>query len=228
MCGLSNIVFGGHDPRPGKGADYVCYIWLEGGWGGRVATRDGHTAMTLFGSSATNQPIEMQERVFPLRFTAYRYEPDTAGAGLPPRRLRRHEGVARDARRRGAVGHRRPRDARLLGLGRRPRTARRTPSTYAPGTDEEERVGMFRTGMIVREGRRLQLPPRGRRRLRAAARARPGVGARRRARRARHAGRGGARCTAWPIVEDASHPYGCVLDDEGTRALRDGGSAPQG
>ena len=65
MCGLCNIVFGGHDARPGKGADYVCYVWLEGGWGGRVAKRDNHTAMTLFGSSATNQPIEMQERVFP-------------------------------------------------------------------------------------------------------------------------------------------------------------------
>ena len=91
MRGLSNITFGGRDPRPGKGADYVCYVWLEGGWGGRVAKRDNHTAMTLFGSSATNQPMEMHERVFPMRFTATatrrtRQAPECTGAASGSRR----------------------------------------------------------------------------------------------------------------------------------------------
>ena len=155
MCGLSNIVFGGRDSRPGKGADYVCYVWLEGGWGGRVAKRDNHTAMTLFGSSATNQPMEMQERVFPMRFTAYRYERDSAGAGLH----RGGFGVTKE----WLVTHG---DAVLSDIGDRETRgswgwdggtdSRPNSFLYAPGTDEEERVGMFRTGMMVREGRRLQ------------------------------------------------------------------------
>ena len=134
--------------------------------------------------------------------------------------------MARDARRRGAVGHRRPRDARLLGLDGG-RDSRPNSFLYAPGTDEEERVGMFRTGMVVREGRLLQY---------------------------HHAGGGGygrpeERDPAWVlddvrdelvsveaarevyrvvVVADAADPYGYVLDEAGTRALRDGGTAPQG
>ncbi len=226
MCGLCNIVFGGRDPRPGKGADYVCYVWLEGGWGGRVAKRDNHTAMTLFGSSATNQPMEMQERVFPMRFTAYRYERDSAGAGLH----RGGFGVTKE----WLVTHG---DAVLSDIGDRETRgswgwdggsdSRPNSFLYAPGTDEEQRVGMFRTGMVVREGRRLQY---------------------------HHAGGGGygrpvERDPAWvlddvrdelvsveaarevyrvAVVEDPTHPYGYVLDEAATQALRADGAAPRG
>jgi N-methylhydantoinase B len=219
MCGLCNIVFGGHDPRPGRGSDYVCYVWLEGGWGARVATRDGHTAMTLFGSSATNQPMEMQERVFPMRFVTYRYEPDSAGAGMH----RGGFGVTKE----WLVTHG---DAVLSDIGDREtrgswgwdggHDSPPNSFTYAAGTPEEERVGMFRTGMSVRQGRHL---------------------------RYHHAGGGGFgrpadRDPEWvledvrdelvspqaardvyrvAVVEDDSHPYRFVLDERKTQALRE-------
>lgn len=218
MCGLCNIVFGGYDPRPGRERDYVSYVWLEGGWGGRVANRDNHTAMTLFGSSATNQPMEMQERAFPMRFTAYRYESDSAGAG----RHRGGFGVTKE----WLVTHG---EAMLSDIGDREtrgswgwdggHDSPPNSFTYAQGTDEEERVGMFRTGMRVREGRRL---------------------------RYHHAGGGGLgppeeRDPEWVledvrdelvspeaaeqvyrvcVIEDQTDPYLYLLDAERTRLLR--------
>lgn len=79
--GLINICWGGQDTREGRNDEYVCYLWLEGGWGGRVAKRDNTTAMTVFATGARNQPIELHERSAPLLFDCYRLEPDTGGAG---------------------------------------------------------------------------------------------------------------------------------------------------
>jgi N-methylhydantoinase B/oxoprolinase/acetone carboxylase alpha subunit len=80
--GLVNTVSGGYDPRPGYDKEFVVYIWLEGGWGGRPAKKDNHTTMCLFATSATNQPMEQQERLFPLLFDSYRLEQDSFGVGL--------------------------------------------------------------------------------------------------------------------------------------------------
>ena len=143
--GLVNIVSGGRDPRPGFEREFVTYIWLEGGWGGRPAKRDNHTSMCLFATSATNQPIEQHERLFPLRFDAYRLEPDSFGAG----------------RHRGAPGHPdlalhpRRRVFSSLGDGERfgpwgfagGKDAPGSRIVYAPGTAEERNLGMFCTGL---------------------------------------------------------------------------------
>jgi len=89
--GLINICWGGQDTRDGRNDEYVCYLWLEGGWGGRAAKRDNSTAMTLFATGARNQPIELHERGAPLLFDCYRLEPDTGGPG----RSRGSNGVTR-------------------------------------------------------------------------------------------------------------------------------------
>jgi len=152
--GLLNIVIGGYDPRPGFERDYVAYLWLEGGWGGRPAARDNHTAMTTFATTATNQPVELQERLFPLRYECYRLEPDSAGpgrsrGGLGVRRrwyLTEAEGVLSDlgdGERFGPWG--------WAGGG----DAAPNRFVYGPGTPEEVNIGMFCTGMRLEPGRIL-------------------------------------------------------------------------
>jgi N-methylhydantoinase B len=80
--GLVNTTWGGLDTRdPSETKEFVAYIWLEGGWGARPGKKDNHSAMCLFASTATNIPIEQVERMNPIIFESYRYEPDSMGAG---------------------------------------------------------------------------------------------------------------------------------------------------
>jgi N-methylhydantoinase B len=152
--GLINTVSGGYDPRPGFEREFVTYIWLEGGWGGRPAKKDNFTSMSLFATSGTNQPMEQQERLFPLRFDAYRLETDSFGAGYH----RGGPGVTKiwrfthgdavfsslgDGERFGPWGYAGGKDApgaRII---------------YAPGTEEETSLGMFCTGFTLRQGRQV-------------------------------------------------------------------------
>jgi N-methylhydantoinase B len=153
--GLLNIVMGGEDGRPGhEGRDFVMYLWLEGGWGGRLSRKDNAVAMTTFATTATNQPVELHERLCPVRFDCYRIEPDSAGAGW-------HRG-APGVTRRWTFPYG---DVLLSDLGDGEkfgpwgfaggRDARPNRFLYAPGTDEELDVGMFRTNLPVRKGRLL-------------------------------------------------------------------------
>jgi N-methylhydantoinase B len=153
--GLTNITWGGYDLRPGYERDYVCYLWLEGGWGGRAAKKDNHTAMTLFATSATNQPVELHERTAPLVFECYRLETDSGGPGTS----RGSNGVTR----RWYVSHG---DAVLSCLGSGQlfgpwgfaggHDAPPNRFVYAPGTGEETNIGMFATGFEIEEGRILE------------------------------------------------------------------------
>jgi N-methylhydantoinase B len=152
--GLINTVSGGFDPRPGFEREFVTYIWLEGGWGGRPAKKDNHTTMCLFATSATNQPMEQQERLFPLLFDAYRLEIDSFGAGY-------HRGAPGVTK----IWHFTHGDAVFSSLGDGGRFGpwgyaggRDAPGArivYAPGTDEEFDLGLFRTGFQVKRGRRI-------------------------------------------------------------------------
>jgi len=153
--GLLNIVMGGEDARPGhEGEDFVMYLWLEGGWGGRPGRKDNAVAMTTFATTATNQPVELQERLYPVRFDCYRIEEDSAGAGWH----RGGPGVTRrwsfpygdvllsdlgDGEKFGPWGYAGGADARPNRF------------VYAEGTSDELNVGMFRTNMRVRSGRML-------------------------------------------------------------------------
>lgn len=153
--GLVNIVMAGEDPRPGYGNDFVMYLWLEGGWGGRLRRKDNATAMTTFAATATNQPVELQERLYPIRFDCYRLEPDSAGAGWSrgglgvTRRwyLTHGDGILSDlgdGEKFGPWGYAGGQDARPNRF------------VYAEGTDEEVNVGMFRTTLPIKKGRMLE------------------------------------------------------------------------
>jgi len=77
---LINATIGGHDTRFDK--PYVMYVWNEGGYGGGP-DRDGGDAptMAIYGTGSKNQPIEVQERFFPVLFTLMEIDADSGGAG---------------------------------------------------------------------------------------------------------------------------------------------------
>lgn len=152
--GLVNTTWGGYDPRPGHEDEFVAYIWLEGGWGGRPAKKDNFTAMCLFSTAARNVPIEQQERVFPLMFDSYRFERDSFGAGLH----RGGPGVTR-------VLHFTHGDAMLSVIGDGERfgpwgwaggsDAPGAKLIYAPGTEDERSLGMFCTGEMIERSKEV-------------------------------------------------------------------------
>jgi N-methylhydantoinase B len=75
------MVVGGHDPRPGFERDFVMYLWKEGGYGARPGKKDNHSAISLYASGTRNEPVEVQERVYPILTHRYEFIPDSAGAG---------------------------------------------------------------------------------------------------------------------------------------------------
>lgn len=79
---LVNVNIFGHDEREGhEGEEYVMYLWLAGGWGGRPGRRDAHTSLFPMGPSTNLQPIEFLESVYPVRFHAFQLKDDSEGAG---------------------------------------------------------------------------------------------------------------------------------------------------
>jgi len=107
--------------------------------------------MCLFSTAARNVPIEQQERVFPLMFDSYRFEPDSFGAGLH----RGGPGVTRELHFThgdavvSVIG-----DGELFGpwgwAGGH--DAPGAKLVYAPGTSEERSLGMFCTQEVIRQG----------------------------------------------------------------------------
>jgi N-methylhydantoinase B len=89
---MTNMVVGGFDPRPGYDRDFVMYLWKEGGYGARPGKKDNHTAISLYASGTRNEPVEVQERVYPILTHRYELICDSAGAG----RHRGGMGVTRD------------------------------------------------------------------------------------------------------------------------------------
>ena len=91
---IVSAVVGGYDPRPGYEREYVMYTWKEGGYGARPGKRDNHTAVSLYASGTRNEPVEVQERLYPILTERYELVTDSAGAGYHRGGL----GVTRDFR----------------------------------------------------------------------------------------------------------------------------------
>jgi N-methylhydantoinase B len=72
------VTFGGLDPQ--RGARYVSYESIKGGFGARPI-KDGINAVASTVSNMMNTPIEILEMSFPLRVEDYALVPDSGGAG---------------------------------------------------------------------------------------------------------------------------------------------------
>ncbi|MDX6234746.1 MAG: N-methylhydantoinase [Nocardioidaceae bacterium] len=78
---LVAMVAAGPDNRAGHSGEFVMYIWKEVGYGARPGKKDNHTALSLFASGTRNEPVEVQERLYPMLTTRYGFIQDSAGAG---------------------------------------------------------------------------------------------------------------------------------------------------
>jgi N-methylhydantoinase B len=152
---LVNVSVDGHDYRDGHGGEqYVMYIWLAGGWGGRPGRKDAHTSVFPIGPGTNLQPVETLERVYPIRFEAFELKPDSEGAG------RHRGGFALECPWRVTHG-----DATINVQGDRQRrpgwgvdggqSPQGTDLIYAPGTVEERRIDIMSANNRIREGVRL-------------------------------------------------------------------------
>lgn len=154
MCAPTNLVnisVFGKDTRRGRNEDYVMYLWLAGGWGGRRTAGDGSTYMMPLAAGTRLLFAEMLERVFPILVEGYGMMPDSEGAG----------------KHRGGFGLRWPfrvthndfsvntqGDRQLVDNwgfdGGKPAMGNRL--IYAPGTPREEDVGLMRAAFPGKAG----------------------------------------------------------------------------
>jgi N-methylhydantoinase B len=76
---LANLVVSGKHPE--SGADSVAYLWNEGGQGSR-SYKDGNSyQLMIFIGGATNQPIEVLERIIPIRYLRCEAAANSCGHG---------------------------------------------------------------------------------------------------------------------------------------------------
>jgi N-methylhydantoinase B len=76
---LANLVVSGKHPE--SGGDSVAYLWNEGGQGAR-SYKDGNSyQLMIFIGGATNQPIEVLERIIPIRYLKCEAAPNSCGHG---------------------------------------------------------------------------------------------------------------------------------------------------
>jgi N-methylhydantoinase B len=61
--------------------DSVCYLWDEGGQGSCSHKDGNHFQLMIFGAGATNQPVEVLERILPIRYTKCEAVRDSCGHG---------------------------------------------------------------------------------------------------------------------------------------------------
>jgi N-methylhydantoinase B len=151
---LTNMCIDGFDGRPMRNRDYVMYLWMAGGWGARPAKKDNGTFLMPLAAGTRTQPAETLERLYPILIEGYGLKEDSEGAGrhrggfgLFWRFRLTHQGasiaVQGDRERVPGWGF----DGGLAPAGNR--------LIYAPGTPEEEDVGIMRGGVSVEPGRVL-------------------------------------------------------------------------
>jgi N-methylhydantoinase B len=152
---LVNVCIGGRDERPGhEDEEYLMYLWLAGGWGGRPGKRDAGTAVLPIGPGTNLQPVETLEKAYPVRFEAFELKPDSEGAG-------RHRGgfalrcpwqMTHGTATINSQGDRQ----RIPGWGAEGGLSpEATDLIYAPGTPEETRIDVMSANSVMEAGVRL-------------------------------------------------------------------------
>ena len=148
---LANLVISGRHPE--SGGESVAYLWNEGGQGAR-SYKDGNSfQLMIFIGGATNQPIEVIERIIPIRYLSCEIAPNSCGHG----RFRGGFGIDRSFET--------AEDIVLTMHGDRVEV---TPFGLAgghngganllvlnPGTAEERRLGMDTSGLNIPRGTRV-------------------------------------------------------------------------
>jgi N-methylhydantoinase B len=148
---LANLVVAGAHPE--TGSESVAYLWNEGGQGARSYKDGNNFQLMIFIGGATNQPIEVLERIIPIRYLSCEARADSCGHGT----FRGGFGIDRSFE---AVD-----DLVLTMHGDR---AEVTPFGLAggwnggpnmlvinPGSPDERNLGMDATGIAVANGSRL-------------------------------------------------------------------------
>lgn len=149
---LQNFCTGGTHPKTGQ--KFVSYLWLEGGQGARAYADGNSFYMMIFIGGASNQPVEILERWYPMVYTRAEAVVDSCGDG----EYRGGFGLWRSFR---ATG-----DTELVVLGDRERIG---PFGLAGGTNggpnmvilnpggpDEQNLGMFTTKARLKTGDQLE------------------------------------------------------------------------
>jgi N-methylhydantoinase B len=149
---LSNIAFGGIDPRT---HDYYTFFDSIGGGYGARASKDGIDAIQPHGQNTENSPVEETEANYPVRILRYELVPDSEGAG----RFRGGLGLRRDYSFEGETRFSVLADRAKLPpwgfAGGQPAT----PARYVrnPDTDPEQYPSKFSTRLSPEEVIRVQM-----------------------------------------------------------------------
>ena len=147
---LANLCIGGIHPKTGK--QYVNYLWNEGGQGAR-SYKDGNSfQMMIFIGGATNQPIEILERWYPLLYTHCMGVQDSCGDG----QFRGGVGIDRSFKTLGAMTltmHGDRAEITPFGLsGGTNGGANTLRLRRAANPDQEEELGMHAMGIRLQPG----------------------------------------------------------------------------
>lgn len=148
---LANLCIGGVHPKTGK--HYVNYLWNEGGQGA-CSYKDGNPfQMMIFIGGATNQPMEILERWYPLLYTNCEGVVDSCGDGT----WRGGVGIDRSFKTLGAMTmHGDRAEVTPFGLAGGtnggPNTLR---LRRAASPDDEEELGMHAMGIRLAPGDQL-------------------------------------------------------------------------
>jgi len=148
---LVNITLSGIDNRPGRGGEFVMYLWLAGGWGARPAAGDNHTFLMPLAAGTRLQFAEVLERVYPALIEGYGLKPDSEGAGKyrggfglsSPFHMTHGDALINTQGDRELIlgwGH----DGGEGALGNK--------LIYAPGSPEEQSIGVMRAGFPIHQG----------------------------------------------------------------------------
>lgn len=148
---LANLVVSGS--HPDSGAPSVAYLWNEGGQGAR-SYKDGNSyQLMIFIGGATNQPIEVIERMIPIRYLRCEVSPNSCGHG----RFRGGFGIDRSFEATGEIVltmHGDRQEVTPFGLAGGTNGGPNVLVLNA-GTPEEQSLGMDTAGLRVAAGSKL-------------------------------------------------------------------------
>lgn len=148
---LANLVISGSHPE--SGTESVAYLWNEGGQGAR-SYKDGNSyQLMIFIGGATNQPIEVLERLIPIRALKCEAAPNSCGHG----RFRGGFGIDRSFEAVDQIVltmHGDRAEVTCFGLAGG-RNGSPNLLVLNPGTPQEQRLGMDTAGLQVPSGTKL-------------------------------------------------------------------------